>query len=61
VEIRVEVLLPPSEHVGFAAELARRIRAQTGISIDVVITPTGAMQEVQFKSRRWRDERSVQL
>jgi len=59
----IELLVEPSEPINdpdtFAADLSAKIRAHVGVSMDVKLAKPGSFREVQFKARRWTDERAV--
>lgn len=59
IELLVEPAHVPPDSAGFRESLASRIRTRIGVSVEVRLIDRNSIGEVQFKSRRWRDERTV--
>jgi phenylacetate-CoA ligase len=59
IELSVELADPVASPDEFASALSRRLKERVGVTMDIVLLPKGTIGEVQFKARRWRDERAV--
>jgi phenylacetate-CoA ligase len=59
VELSVEPRAPVPDQAGFANELSAAVRKRIGVSVQVKLLEPRSLQEVQFKARRWRDDRVV--
>lgn len=60
IELRVELADAVAQPDDFARGLSRRLKEKVGVKMDVTLVGKGSIGEVQFKARRWRDDRAVQ-
>ncbi len=61
VAFKPTVCFSAAEKQKFLETRARELRAQTGISMDVIDIPRSELPTFEFKSRRWSDEREKNL
>lgn len=60
IELCIELAAPVERPDDFASGLSRKIKEKVGVKMDITFVDKGSIGEVQFKARRWRDERAVQ-